>query len=160
MQLPQDNFIKIIDATPLVSIDLILKNEHGEVLLGQRRNRPAQGYWFVPGGRIRKNEKSRDALQRIAQAELGIEIASGKLLGVFEHIYDDNYFGIEGIGTHYVVLGYQCDLPANHPLTSDDQHTELKWWTVNDLLASNEVHHNTKLYFLEKSNNGFRCKGR
>ena len=51
------DFLHIVDATPLVSIDLVLRNERDEVLLGQRKNRPAQGIWFVPGGRIRKNER-------------------------------------------------------------------------------------------------------
>ncbi len=47
-------FLKVIDAAPLVTIDLIIRNPKSDVLLGKRLNRPAQGFWFVPGGRIRK----------------------------------------------------------------------------------------------------------
>ena len=39
-----DLFKTIIDNTPLVSVDLIVKHE-GKVLLGKRVNKPAQGYW-------------------------------------------------------------------------------------------------------------------
>lgn len=41
---------------PLVSIDLMIKNAQDQMLWGRRNNRPAQGYWFVPSGRICKNE--------------------------------------------------------------------------------------------------------
>ena len=58
-------FLKVIDAAPLVSIDLIIRNPKSEVLPGKRLNRPAQGFWFVPSGCIRKNERIAEALERI-----------------------------------------------------------------------------------------------
>lgn len=145
--LKPEEFLRIVDATPLVSIDLILRNEQGKVLLGERLNRPAQGFWFVPGGRIWKNERVQDALRRISQRELGITIAQATLRGVFDHIYDDNFLGAPNVNTHYVVLGFETALPANTKLTPDDQHGELRWWTVEDLLADARVHANTKAYF-------------
>lgn len=152
-----ENFINIIESTPLVSIDLVIRNESGQVLLGYRCNRPAKDYWFVPGGRIRKDERSQDALKRIAQMEAGIAAGRGQLLGVFDHMYDDNFYGIHGLSTHYVVLAYQFQISGNMPLTKDDQHEELKWWDIEALLASPNVHDNTKLYFRETTDNGFRC---
>ena len=149
MFLPDSEFANVISGAPLVSIDLIVKNDQGEVLLGKRHNKPAKGYWFVPGGRIRKNERSRDALSRIAQGELGITATQGKLLGVFDHFYDDNVFGMPGFGTHYVALGYQLELSCTSRISPDAQHTELTWWSIAHLLASEEVHQNTKLYFNE-----------
>lgn len=149
-------FAGIIAATPLVSIDLIVQNDHGEILLGKRNSRPAMGYWFVPGGRIRKNERTRDALARIAQGELGIGVLRGKLIGVFDHLYEDNVFAIPGIGTHYVVLGYQLEISSAAPIVRDPQHVELKWWTISSLVSSEEVHPNTKLYFADDPNNGLK----
>jgi colanic acid biosynthesis protein WcaH len=148
-------FATIIESTPLVSIDLVINNEHGKILLGFRRNRPAQGYWFVPGGRIRKNERIQDALVRITHTELGIAPGKGRLLGAFDHLYDDNYFGLPGMGTHYIALAYAFNLSCIEPITQDDQHTEIKWWDVDSLLASPEVHDNTKLYFRPSPNSGF-----
>lgn len=49
-------FETVVASTPLISIDLLVKNKKGEYLLGLRNNRPAQGYWFVPGGRIQKTK--------------------------------------------------------------------------------------------------------
>jgi len=57
MHLDDKKFLEIADLSPLVSIDLIVYNDKNKVLLGKRANRPAKDYWFVPGGRIRKNEK-------------------------------------------------------------------------------------------------------
>ncbi len=149
MKLDDSKFIQIVDATPLVSVDLIIKNAEGAVLLGKRVNRPAAGYWFVPGGRIRKNELLRNAIQRVADFELGLSPATENLrfLGVYEHFYGDNYLGHEGIGTHYVVLAYEYLLQDSRPLKKDDQHSELRWWKVDDLLNCSDVHKNTKAYF-------------
>ena len=43
-----ETFKTVVASTPLVSIDLIVRNRQGQVLLGLRTNRPAQGGWFVP----------------------------------------------------------------------------------------------------------------
>ncbi|WP_188925660.1 NUDIX domain-containing protein [Shewanella algicola] len=62
----------MIENTPLVSIDFVVYNQKGEVLLGKRNNRPAQGGWFVPGGRIKKDELMSAAFKRLAKNELGV----------------------------------------------------------------------------------------
>jgi len=144
-----EQFLKIIDATPLVSIDLILENPQKKILLGKRTNRPAQGYWFVPGGRIRKNEKLADAIKRISLAELGTEFTlnDGQLLGAFDHIYDDNFSGVDDINTHYIVLAYRISLKDNFEIIADEQHSEMKWWHKKDLFSDPGVHQNTKAYF-------------
>jgi colanic acid biosynthesis protein WcaH len=67
-------FKTVIDSTPLISIDLVVRDGEGRVLLGQRLNRPAQGFWFVPGGRILKSESLSSAFRRLTLDELGIEI--------------------------------------------------------------------------------------
>ena len=83
-----DLFKTIIENTPLVSVDLIVKNK-GKVLLGKRVNKPAQGYWFTLGGRVLKNENIQSAIKRIGKQETGIIIDSDpKFIGVFEHLYD------------------------------------------------------------------------
>lgn len=143
----EEQFLSILQATPLVSIDFVIRSERGRVLLGKRVNRPAQGFWFVPGGRIRKNERIADALERIAQTELGFSLKQPQLLGAYDHMYPDNYHGREGITTHYVVLGFGANLSETVNFNGDEQHSELRWWEVKDLLASSEVHENTKNYF-------------
>ena len=66
------DFRRAVEMLPLVSIDLLLHDGQGRYLTGLRSNPPAQGAWFVPGGRIRKNEPLALALDRIAREELGL----------------------------------------------------------------------------------------
>ena len=56
MFLDEGTFKSVIENAPLVSIDLVVKNSLGQYLFGYRTNRPAKGFWFVPGGRIHKGE--------------------------------------------------------------------------------------------------------
>lgn len=146
MRLSDESFLRIIAETPLVSIDLIIRNEQGQVLLGKRSNRPAQGFWFVPGGRILKGERIAEALERIATAEIGSPVQNPTLAGVFDHIYPDNFAGKQGVATQYVVIAYQCAWLGKR-VAPDMQHSEMRWWTVSDLLADSAVHDNTKAYF-------------
>jgi len=154
--IPDKQFLQIIDNTPLVSIDLIIEDIQGNVLLGKRTNRPAMGYWFVPGGRIRKNETIADAITRVSSTELGINLSINdvQLFGSYDHIYEDNYLGEDDINTHYVVLAYSLKLPGAIEVTvdtiEDDQHSEMMYWAKDALLEADEVHPNTKAYFIRK----------
>lgn len=144
-----DKFLDLVATAPLVSIDLIVLNEHDRVLLGKRTNRPAKGYWFVPGGSIRKNERIAKAIERISKTELGhpLKLKKARFLGVFEHLYEDNFLGADDVGTHYVVLAYECRIDPEAAVELDGQHSEARWWDVNALLESASVHENTKAYF-------------
>ncbi len=149
MFLDKETFRTVVRSAPLVSIDLVVINSQGQVLLGQRTNRPAQGFWFVPGGRILKNEAMAAAFLRLSKAELGFasELGDAEFLGVYEHFYTDNFSGTD-FSTHYVVLGYRLvhDLDLNS--LPDAQHHSYRWFDVAELLASDQVHDNTKAYFL------------
>ena len=151
---PDPEFRNIIDATPLVSVDLLVTNTGGELLLGKRVNRPAKGFWFVPGGRIRKNETIEDAILRVSLAELGVGLnrADGHLVGAYDHIYDDNYWGDTDVNTHYVALAFAFNVAHSILLTGDAQHDALEWWKIADMLSSKDVHENTKAYYRDRKN--------
>lgn len=151
MWLSDETFKSVIQHTPLISIDLIVRNEQGEVLLGKRINAPAKGYWFVPGGRVRKNETLDDTFVRLVKEELGIESgitrADAKFLGVFEHFYDDCVFG-DDVSTHYIVLGYEIvDLHFRKIHQNIDQHEIYKFFNISNLYLMEQVHQYTKNYF-------------
>lgn len=139
-----DLFKTIIEYTPLVSVDLIVKHS-GKVLLGKRINKPAQGYWFTLGGRVLKNERIQSAIQRIGKLELAISLdSSPKFIGVFEHLYDDSIF--DAVSTHYVNLAYEIEVSGLEDLPRD-QHNEYRWFGLEELIQSNEVHKYVKDYF-------------
>ena len=144
-----ETFKTVVASTPLVSIDLIIRNSQEQVLLGLRNNRPAQGYWFVPGGRIQKDERLEDAFSRLVEVELGVEAKFQKagFLGPYQHFYADNFSG-DSFSTHYVVLGYELLLDIDLNNLPTDQHQNYRWFGVDELLASDQVHQHTKDYFL------------
>ena len=134
----------VVDSTPLVSIDILLKKDN-KVLLGRRVNKPAQGYFFSIGGRINKNETIDNAMARVALNELNIDLKSTpEFIGVFEHFYDDSMY--ENVSTHYVNIAYEYEMEEILDLPTE-QHSEYHWFTVDELLNSDQVHKYTKDYF-------------
>ena len=153
--LDKDTFKTIVDTTPLVSIDLLVRNSQGQILVGKRNNRPAQGFWFVPGGRILKNERLAEAFARLAEVELGIrlDIADARYLGLYEHFYEDSIFTDDGdnVSTHYVVSGFEVILPDGYSALPYEQHNEYRWLLEGEFLASEEVHVHSRWY-VDKEN--------
>jgi len=145
-----EKLFKIVgEATPLVSIDILIKYEN-RILLGKRINKPAKGYFFSIGGRIMKNETIQLAIQRIMSNELNIQLKSAPtFINLFEHFYSDGIF--DGISSHYVGLLYEYEVGDNIDLKClpNEQHNEYKWFSVNQIMKDTQVHKNVKDYFRE-----------
>ncbi len=146
-RLPADMFRQVVDSTPLISIDLVIERTNREFLLGLRNNRPAQGFWFVPGGRIFKGESLDDAFLRLTRDELGVSQArsDARSLGVFEHFYMDSIFG-EEISTHYIVLAYHLCLDIELMALPLAQHCDYRWCSNHELACGEHVHPNSRAY--------------
>lgn len=140
-------FETVVASAPLISIDLLVENEKGQYLLGLRKNRPAQGYWFVPGGRVQKNESLDSAFRRLTCMELGIELerSAAQFKGVYEHFYQNSIFG-DTVSTHYIVLAYRLMLPRRAVGLDSSQHTDLVWIRPEELSTLN-IHRFTQDYF-------------
>lgn len=142
-------FAQSIASLPLVSIDFLVKDAASEhYLLGWRCNRPAADHWFVPGGRVRKNERLDDAFSRLCEFELGVDLhrSAAKWRGVYQHFYDDYVFG-EGVSTHYIVLAYEVTVEPNQLVLPAEQHSMYHWMTRDEIATSNLVHQYSKDYF-------------
>lgn len=137
-------FKTLVNSAPLISIDILLKNNN-KILLGKRINRPAKNYFFSPGGRIYKNETIEIALKRIAKKELNIDFSHNpNFIGVYEHFYNDSIY--DDVSTHYINLAYEyhADGLLNLP---NDQHDQYKWFTINEIKSDAQVHKYVKNYF-------------
>ena len=146
--LNKQEFTEVIGRTPLVSIDLVVENEKGEILFGFRTNRPAKDYWFVPGGRILKNETLDDAFLRLTLNELGVEISrkDARLLDIYEHFYQDSVMG-EKPSTHYVVAGYHLKVQQKSlALPSGEHPNEYKWCAKAKVKDDTTVHKHSSDY--------------
>lgn len=155
----EDEYYMLIKNTQVVSIDLIIFDVASNVLLGKRNNEPAKGMYFTPGGRTFKLEEFGDAVKRISKNEVGLELSNGQIHGVYHHIYPNNFRDVS-FSTHYVNFAYSF-INAEIPLTAiepketsgccpdayTNQHCEFKWFSIPDLMVSDEVHQNVKNYF-------------
>lgn len=146
-------FRQVVALAPLVAIDLLVLDAEGRMLIGRRTNPPAQGWWFAPGGRIRKNEIIQDAFGRITGDELGQQrsLAEASLLGAYDHHYAEDFTGAKDIGTHYVVLAYR--LPASGTAASLplEQHADYRWVHPLEGRADPGIHIHTRAYMNELS---------
>ena len=142
--LDNQTFKTVVNSTPLISIDLLVKKDN-KVLLGKRINKPAQGNLFSIGGRVYKNETIDSAMIRIAQKELNIKLKLiPRFIGVYEHFYDDSIF--QGVSTHYVNLAYELEIETTLNLPTE-QHNEYHWLSIDELLKNKQVHKYVKDYF-------------
>ena len=151
MFLSNSDFEEVIKKTPMIAIDLCITNNE-KILLGKRNNPPAKNSYFVPGGRIRKSEPIKKALNRLIYDETGRTLKTDnqiKLIGIFEHFYDDNFLGNSDFNSHYIVIAYSLPLIMLTDINSDfqnKQHSEYLWVDYNKPSDLN-IHQNTKTYF-------------
>lgn len=145
--LPLDLFKLAIEHLPLFAMDMLVINKRHEILLGKRVNPPAKGYWFVPGGRVFKNEQLADAFKRITKSELGFELSynKAKLLGIYDHFYPDSVIS-ESISTHYINATHVIEVDVLLLDLPSAQHTEYRWITVNELETDSSVHQYSKVF--------------
>ena len=146
--LPPELFRQVVEHTPLISVDFVCVDK-SSVLVGRRINPPAQGTLFVPGGRICKGETFQQAFKRLSEDELGITLQprDGEFLGIFDHIYPDSALD-PNVSTHYVVLAYRLNLKFTDVQIRRLRHQHDKFFMMQfqEMLQSEEVHENTKVY--------------
>jgi colanic acid biosynthesis protein WcaH len=105
MGLPDELFYYVSRITPLVNVDLLIKDENGRTLLSWRNDQYAGTGWHVPGGIIRFRETLETRIEKVAETELGMstisfEPAPVALNQVITHDRD--------IRGHFISLLYRC----------------------------------------------------
>ena len=115
--IPQKVFDMIREHIPLPCVDAVVLNG-GCVLLLRRKNQPVKGWWWFPGGKLKKTHGTpEEFIVRKVKEETGLEVSSPKLLGVY----------------HYK-LGGEHDFTAVYTMTAekrdvvlDPQHSNSLW---------------------------------
>jgi len=74
--LPADVFLFVSRVTPLVNVDLLIKDDQGCCLLTWRDDEFYGAGWHVPGSIIRFKETLADRIRACAREELGTEVSS------------------------------------------------------------------------------------
>lgn len=113
---------------PIICIDLVIVRR-GAVLLVKRKTEPAAGKFWIPGGRLMKNEAVHLAGRRLALNEVGLVVGSFEFLDYMDCYFEADPFG-HGGGTHTVSLVFGCEIvrTTREKVRLDVNHSRSLWW--------------------------------
>ena len=124
MNINKSLYQQIVQVMPIPCVDLIVADDHGQVLLARRKNEPAMGQWWFLGGRVHYLETRVDAAIRKLREECGLESYQLVELGTFDVIVErsDN-----GSKLHGVTTLYYAKVGRHQTFTLDSQNSEAEW---------------------------------
>jgi hypothetical protein len=103
--LAKEDFLLSLKLSPRLTVELLIENTQGELLLLRRDRPPFEGLWHVPGGFLLKDELIVDCAKRLQVTELGEELGQeGVFVGkIFETIGADVREGVSSHVLHYPI---------------------------------------------------------
>ena len=113
--------------TPISTVGALIFNPAGEVLM--IRTHKWSNLWGIPGGKIKHNELSEDALRREVREETALEIHDIRFALVQDCINSTEFFR----PAHFVLLNYTCQSPGG-PVTLNDEAELYQWIKPQDAL--------------------------
>ena len=117
--LPDEIFYFISSMTPLVNVDLLIKDREGKILLAWRDDEYAGTGWHLPGGIIRFKEKIEERIIKVAQLEIGREVSFDKApIEIREIIHETR-----SVRGHFISMLYDCFI--NNDLELDNRDKKL-----------------------------------
>ncbi len=103
--LPEEIFLFISRTTPLVNVDLLIKDENKRTLLSWRDDQYCEKGWHVPGGIVRFKEKLETRVLKVAKAEIGATVEFDSVpIAINQMICERNIRG------HFISILYKCFL--------------------------------------------------
>lgn len=133
--LPKAEFDQIYAKVPRLTVEVVIRNKQGEILLTKRAIDPCKGQWHLPGGTVRMGESLVKAVERVALHEVGLKVSDPKLQGYIEYpshyrsgqIYPvgivfeiDSFKGSVVIDDEAEAWGWFRQLPANMHFDQDN----------------------------------------
>ena len=104
--LPEDVYLFVSRVTPLVNVDLLVKDDERRTLLTWRDDGFSPAGWHVPGGIIRYKETAAARILAVARGELRADVAFDPVpLAVNELIHPT-----QRTRGHFISLLYRCRL--------------------------------------------------
>lgn len=126
---------KIREVIPTFCVDLVVINEKNQFLLCRRLEEPAKNQWWLPGGRLHKNESMLECARRKGKEEIGVNLTIGEFLSLEETIFHES-------NIHTVNAVFFAKFNKNESLNLDNTHIEYKWF--NSIHSELNLHNGVK----------------
>lgn len=126
MLLSQEDYIRVMESMPVVCVDCLVRNEKRQFLLVRRLNEPLQGEFWMPGGRLWKNERLHAAVHRKMREEIGVDVDILENIGYFEEFFDRTAQNAKG-GFHAISFVFLVR-PLSSDIRLDPQSGEWGWF--------------------------------
>jgi 8-oxo-dGTP diphosphatase len=114
---------------PAITVDALVLARQGEewqVLLIQRRNKPFQGHWALPGGFVNMDETLEQAAIRELVEETGLRLSIMEQFRVFDAIDRDPRHRTISV----VFYSFLQEIPV---VTGEDDALAARWWPLSGL---------------------------
>ncbi len=149
-KLSEEKWRSCVNSIPIFGIDMIIFSRENGVLMGKRINNPAKNKFFVPGGRVYKNEKMQDAFNRILINETGLTFPFKETtsLGLYEHFYNVTNWSKIDCSTHYIIEARLIEVESENirlKINFDEQHSNHEWISLEDH-NSKDIHYYSEMY--------------
>jgi len=123
--LDKNFYQKVVETLPILCIDICLVDlSTNRYLVMARTNRPAQGAFWFPGGRMFKGESFFEVAQRKCLEEIGVTVKIEKLIGIYNAIYPDSQWNTP---THTPIVAVLATCNQAAFISLDEQHVDYRW---------------------------------
>ena len=117
-----------VESLPIVCVDIFLFNSQDKTyLLVKRKDPPAKGLWWVPGGRLYKGEGFNNCCKRKCWEEAGLDVQPLKILGFAATIFPDSAWNTQ---THTVNVFMLAKITNCDKIELDNTCENHKWENI------------------------------
>lgn len=139
--LPEEVFHFVSRLTPMVNVDILIRDEKGRTLLSWRNDPFHKPGWHVPGGIIRFKETFKQRLEKVIETEIGTDVKlEPSPIAVNEIIRE---WDTRGHFISFLFKGFASSrfIPKNKGLTEKDKGY-LKWHDScpEDIIEVHEIY--------------------
>jgi 8-oxo-dGTP pyrophosphatase MutT (NUDIX family) len=117
---------------------IVLDPEDRILLVLFRSPHSGSSWWATPGGALDAGETHEEGLRRELLEEAGIRAKLGPWVWTREHVFDWGERYVRQVERYYVVRVESSEVRPQLDLAAEDVH-EIRWWTLAELEATNEV---------------------
>ncbi len=117
-------YCSILDVMPISCVDVIIQHESKILLIHRKKSEDMGDLWWIPGGRIHKNETFENAVKRKAVTETGLQVHVLKKCNSYEGFYESKKCDS---GTHFITTVYITKPVKLTEIKIDHTADDYKW---------------------------------